>query len=55
MVSSQRHSYHLVYPSPWRLISGLLGALATTVGGVIYMHSNTIDHRSTMRKLIEKF
>ncbi|XP_042514149.1 cytochrome c oxidase subunit 3 [Macadamia integrifolia] len=33
----QRHSYHLVDPSPWP-ISGSLGALATTVGGVMYMH-----------------
>ncbi|KAF5957201.1 hypothetical protein HYC85_004426 [Camellia sinensis] len=33
-----RHSYHLVDPSPWP-ISGSLGALATTVGGVMYMHS----------------
>ena len=32
------HSYHLVDPSPWP-ISGSLGALATTVGGVMYMHS----------------
>lgn len=33
-----RHSYHLVDPSPWP-IAGSLGALATTVGGVMYMHS----------------
>ena len=32
------HSYHLVDPGPWP-ISGSLGALATTVGGVMYMHS----------------
>ncbi|PHT45011.1 Serine/threonine-protein kinase 38-like [Capsicum baccatum] len=32
MIESQRHSYHLVDPSPWP-ISGSLGALATTVGG----------------------
>ncbi|XBI91504.1 hypothetical protein VPH35_028807 [Triticum aestivum] len=38
MIESQRHSYHLVDPSPWP-ISGSLGALATTIGGVIYMHS----------------
>ncbi|TYI87092.1 hypothetical protein E1A91_D04G112300v1, partial [Gossypium mustelinum] len=38
MIESQRHSYHLVDPSPWH-ISGSLGALATTVGGVMYMHS----------------
>ncbi|KAF6155993.1 hypothetical protein GIB67_030081, partial [Kingdonia uniflora] len=36
---AQRHSYHLVDPSPWP-ISGSLGALATTVGGVMYMHSH---------------
>ncbi|KAK5838470.1 hypothetical protein PVK06_007200 [Gossypium arboreum] len=34
----QRHSYHLVDPSPWPIL-GSLGALATTVGGVMYMHS----------------
>nr|GEX16822.1 cytochrome c oxidase subunit 3, mitochondrial [Tanacetum cinerariifolium] len=33
MIESQRHSYHLVDPSPWP-ISGLLGALATTVGEI---------------------
>ena len=38
MIESQRHSYHLVDPSPWP-ISGSFGALATTVGGVMYMHS----------------
>lgn len=38
MIESQRHSYHLVDPSPWP-ISGSLGALTTTVGGVMYMHS----------------
>ncbi|KAK1406853.1 hypothetical protein QVD17_38461 [Tagetes erecta] len=30
---TERHSYHLVDPSPWP-ISGSLGALATTVGGL---------------------
>nr|QXE43914.1 cytochrome c oxidase subunit 3 [Ephedra przewalskii] len=35
---SQSHSYHLVDPSPWP-IAGSLGALATTVGGVMFMHS----------------
>ena len=38
MIESQRHSSHLVDPSPWP-ISGSLGALATTYGGVMYMHS----------------
>ncbi|VAI57706.1 hypothetical protein VPH35_110996 [Triticum aestivum] len=38
MIESQWHSNNLVDPSPWP-ISGSLGALATTVGGVIYMHS----------------
>ncbi|KAF8037830.1 hypothetical protein BT93_B0621 [Corymbia citriodora subsp. variegata] len=37
MIESQRHSYHLVDPSPWP-ISGSLGALATTIGGLMYMH-----------------
>eukprot|EP01018_Ginkgo_biloba_P026349 Gb_30335 [translate_table: standard] len=40
MVSSQRHSYHSVDPSPWPIL-GPLRALATTIGGVIYMHSFT--------------
>lgn len=35
MIESQRHSYHFVDPGPWP-ISGSLGALATTVGGVMY-------------------
>ncbi|KAG5595189.1 hypothetical protein H5410_036421 [Solanum commersonii] len=38
MIKSQRHSYHLVDPSPWP-ISGSLEALATTIGSVMYMHS----------------
>nr|YP_002860288.1 cytochrome c oxidase subunit 3 [Nothoceros aenigmaticus]ACC86811.1 cytochrome c oxidase subunit 3 [Nothoceros aenigmaticus] len=40
MSVSQKHPYHLVDPSPW-LILGSLGALASTVGGVMYMHSFT--------------
>ncbi|CAN4097759.1 unnamed protein product [Withania somnifera] len=38
MIESRTHSYHLVDPSPWP-ISGSLGALATIIGGVMYMHS----------------
>ncbi|KAG5581110.1 hypothetical protein H5410_051737 [Solanum commersonii] len=38
MIESQRNSYHLVDPNPWP-ISSSLGAFATTVGGVMYMHS----------------
>ncbi|KAI5669077.1 hypothetical protein M9H77_18930 [Catharanthus roseus] len=38
MIESQKHSYHLVDPSPWP-ISGSLGTLAKTVGAVMYMHS----------------
>jgi cytochrome c oxidase subunit 3 len=34
----QKHPYHLVDPSPWPLF-GSLAALATTLGGVMYMHS----------------
>jgi cytochrome c oxidase subunit 3 len=33
----QKHPYHLVDPSPWPLL-GSLGALASTIGGVMYMH-----------------
>ena len=32
------HAYHLVDPSPWPLF-GSLSALASTLGGVMYMHS----------------
>nr|AKL79257.1 cytochrome c oxidase subunit 3 [Viscum scurruloideum] len=37
MLDSPRHSYHLVEPSPWPM-SGAIGAGASTVGGVLYMH-----------------
>lgn len=40
MTSSQKHPFHLVDPSPWPLF-GSLGALASTMGGVMYMHSYT--------------
>nr|YP_009478085.1 cytochrome oxidase subunit 3 [Anthoceros angustus]AVP12831.1 cytochrome oxidase subunit 3 [Anthoceros angustus] len=40
MSVSQKHPYHLVDPSSW-LILGSLGALASTIGGVMYMHSFT--------------
>jgi cytochrome c oxidase subunit 3 len=40
MSVSQKHPYHLVDPSPWPLL-GSLGALASTIGGVMYMHSFT--------------
>jgi cytochrome c oxidase subunit 3 len=40
MSTSQKHPFHLVDPSPWPLL-GSLGALATTLGGVMYMHSFT--------------
>jgi cytochrome c oxidase subunit 3 len=33
----RKHPYHLVDPSPWPLVASL-GALVTTVGGVMYMH-----------------
>jgi len=32
-----RHSFHLVDPSPWPLVSAL-GAFMLTTGGVLYMH-----------------
>jgi cytochrome c oxidase subunit 3 len=38
MSVSQKHPYHLVDPSP-RPLLGSLGALASTIGGVMYMHS----------------
>jgi cytochrome c oxidase subunit 3 len=34
---SQRHSFHMVDPSPWPLISAV-SALMLTTGGVLYMH-----------------
>jgi len=36
--SMQKHPYHLVDPSPWPLFASL-AALASTLGGVMYMHS----------------
>jgi len=33
----QYHSYHLVTPSPWPLLTSL-AALGVTIGGVLYMH-----------------
>jgi len=38
--NKQKHPFHLVDPSPWPLL-GSLGALASTLGGVMYMHSLT--------------
>lgn len=38
MKSYQKHPFHLVDPSPWPIF-GSLGALASTIGGVMYMHS----------------
>jgi len=35
--SIQKHPFHLVDPSPWPIFSSL-GALASTVGGVLYFH-----------------
>ena len=37
-MNSQKHPFHLVDPSPWPLF-GSLGAFASTMGGVMYMHS----------------
>jgi cytochrome c oxidase subunit 3 len=34
----ENHPFHMVTPSPWPLIASI-GALALTVGGVMYMHS----------------
>jgi len=36
--NNQRHTYHMVTVSPWPLL-GSLGAMITTFGGVMYMHS----------------
>lgn len=36
--NNQKHPFHLVDPSPWPLVASL-GALATTFGGVLYMHN----------------
>jgi len=35
MSVSQKHPYHLIDPSPWPLL-GSLGALASTIGGVMF-------------------
>jgi len=34
----QKHTYHLVDPSPWPLV-GSLAAYTLTSGGVMYFHS----------------
>ena len=36
-LSSQKHEFHLVDPSPWPFVAAM-GALSLTVGGVMYMH-----------------
>jgi len=33
----QKHPFHLVDPSPWPIFSSI-GALTSTVGGVLYFH-----------------
>lgn len=35
--NSQKHSFHLVDPSPWPIVAAM-GALMLTFGGVLYMH-----------------
>jgi cytochrome c oxidase subunit 3 len=35
--NNQKHSFHLVDPSPWPFISSF-SALFMTFGGVLYMH-----------------
>jgi len=36
--NEQKHTYHIVTPSPWP-ISGAAGALSLTIGGVLYFHN----------------
>lgn len=36
--SNQRHSFHLVDPSPWPIVAAM-SAFMLTFGGVLYMHS----------------
>jgi len=36
--NNQKHSFHLVDPSPWPIISAF-GALMLTFGGVLYLHA----------------
>jgi len=38
--NNQRHSFHLVDPSPWPFISAM-SAFMLTFGGVLYMHGYT--------------
>jgi cytochrome c oxidase subunit 3 len=38
--NNQKHSFHLVDPSPWPLVSAI-SALMLTFGGVLYMHGYT--------------
>lgn len=35
--NSQKHSFHLVDPSPWPIVAAF-GALMLTFGGVLFMH-----------------
>ena len=37
-INTQGHPFHLVDPSPWPF-TGAFGALTTTCGAVMYMHS----------------
>jgi len=37
---AKRHPYHIVTPSPWPLTTSI-GALALTIGAVLYMHGYT--------------
>ena len=38
--NNQQHSFHLVDPSPWPIISSI-GGFMLTFGGVLYMHGYT--------------
>ena len=38
MVNNQKHSFHLVDPSPWPLVAAI-GGFTMTSGGVLYMHN----------------
>ena len=41
--NNQIHSFHLVDPSPWPILSAF-SALNLTFGGVLYMHGYAYGH-----------
>ena len=49
--NEQKHTYHIVTPSPWP-ICGAVGALSLTVGGVLYFHNFAIGGSTALMGLL---